>query len=124
MKKEYKMSFDNFNWNVDLERNCSREFTMYEGHEYITVRVSTEILSKHEKIKIIDLINRIANGDKVPQKIKAGGYIWNYEESFGQYKNSEFQELIKYLHGDYNNSSTGLTYPAIFNFKAEIIEYY
>lgn len=31
------------------------------------------------KIKKIDLLNKIANGEEVPQKIKVGNKIYNYE---------------------------------------------
>ena len=31
-------------------------------------------------MKVIDLLNKIANGEEVPKKIKVGDYIWNYDE--------------------------------------------
>ena len=30
-------------------------------------------------MKVIDLLNKIANGEEVPQKIKVGNKIYNYE---------------------------------------------
>ena len=73
-------------------------------------------------MKIINLLIKIANDELVPEQIKACGQIWNYEESFGQYKNSNFQELIKYLSGYYDNYETGFTYKAIFNYEVEILD--
>lgn len=46
-EKEYKMSFDNKTWNVDLKRNQSREFRMFDGYGYKTVRINYEILEEH-----------------------------------------------------------------------------
>lgn len=73
------------------------------------------------KVKLIDIFTRIAAEQSVPRRIKAAGMIWTYEEAFGQYKNSDFKELIKYLGGYYDHCESGLTYPAIFNYRVEII---
>ena len=73
-------------------------------------------------MKVIDLLNKIANGEEVPKEIKASRMTWYYEKGFSQYKNSNCQELIKYLNGHYSNFATGLTYKAILNYEVEIIE--
>lgn len=31
-------------------------------------------------MKVIDLLNKIANGEEVPKKIKVGSEVWNYDE--------------------------------------------
>lgn len=71
---------------------------------------------------IIDLLNKIANREEVPKEIKARGMTWTYNKGFGQYKNSNLQELIKYLDGYYIDFTTGLTFNAILNYEVEIIE--
>ena len=75
-------------------------------------------------MKVIDLLNKIANGEEVPKEIKASRMTWYYEKGFSQYKNSNCQELIKYLNGHYSNFATGLTYKAILNYEVEIIDYF
>ena len=72
-------------------------------------------------MKIIDLLVRITYEMNVPRKIRYGGMVWTYEPDFGQYKNDKFQELIKYIHGDYNECHAGLIYPAIYNTEVEIV---
>lgn len=47
MDKEYTMSFDNKTWKVDLKKNQSREFRIYDDYGYKTVRITYEILEKH-----------------------------------------------------------------------------
>ena len=75
------------------------------------------------KIRIIDLLVLITNkADFIPEKIRYGGMVWTYEPDFGQYKNNKFQELIKYMHGDYNEYHAGLIYPAIYRTDVEIVE--
>ena len=74
------------------------------------------------KIRIIDLLVLIANEMNVPEKIRYDGMVWTYEPGFGQYKNDRFQELIKYMHGNYNESRAGLIYPAIYRTFVEIVE--
>ena len=55
-------------------------------------------------MKIIDLLNKIANGEEVPKKIKYNNKIWNYKEGIMEYisddtcftlSNFEFDELNK-----------------------------
>lgn len=31
-------------------------------------------------MKIIELLNKIANGEEIPKKIKVGSEVWNYDE--------------------------------------------
>lgn len=75
-----------------------------------------------KKMKLARIINLIANDRDVPKQIKAASMIWTYEEGFGQYKNSNCQELIKYLSGYYDHYESGLTYPAIFKYEVEVIK--
>lgn len=72
-------------------------------------------------MKIIDILVDIANGKPVPLYIKCCDDIWYYEEDFGQYKNKRFQELIKFLHGDYKDCFTGFTYPGLFNIEVTVL---
>ena len=66
-------------------------------------------------IKIIDLLNKIANGEEVPVKFTYEGYLWEYDVKnkmwfyyFGKDKNHRFDKLF------YINQ--------ILNDKVEIIE--
>ena len=57
------------------------------------------------KIKIIDILNKIANGEEVPNKIKIGDIIWTYEDN--DYINKELatgyiDSNKRYLLGYYN----------------------
>lgn len=66
------------------------------------------------KIKIIDLLVKMANNEEVPQKIKYNNKIWKLEKQNGDYKNEDtylFEHLFKY----FNTKS-------FINNKAEIIE--
>lgn len=51
-------------------------------------------------MKIIDLLNKIANGEEVPQKIKVGNKIYNYEKfNIGKgdnYFTAEWEEVKGY----------------------------
>lgn len=73
-------------------------------------------------IKIIDLLVKITYGLSVPDRVSYGGFIWSYEPHFGQYKNHKAQDLIRYMHGDYNEAHCGLIYPAIFDSEVWIVE--
>lgn len=73
-------------------------------------------------MKIIDLLNKIANGEEVPEKIKVQGYIWTYEENFKQYKNEDFRELVKALLGYYSEGSCCLSLYGALNCEVELIE--
>lgn len=51
------------------------------------------------KIKIIDLLAKIANGEQVPEKIKYNNKIWEYYVYADDYKGENiwlFEELFKY----------------------------
>lgn len=73
-------------------------------------------------MKVIDLLNKIANEEEVPKKIKAQNYIWTYEENFKQYKNEEFQELVKKLLGYYDKEGCCFTIYGALNYEVEIVE--
>ena len=48
-------------------------------------------------MKIIDLLNRIANEEELPKKIKYGSKIWEYEEASDDYKSGNlylFEDLF------------------------------
>lgn len=66
------------------------------------------------KIKIIELLNKIANGEEIPKKIKYSNKIWKLEEHNGDYKNEDTY-LFEYLFKYFNTKS-------FINNKAEIIE--
>lgn len=59
-------------------------------------------------MKIIDLLNKIANGEEVPNKIKYHNKIYNYEEfniGYGKdYFNAEWKIEKGYRHTTSNNS--------------------
>ena len=45
-------------------------------------------------MKVIDLLNKIANGEEVPKKVKAGYYYYEYEEK-GEYINvDDIEDLL------------------------------
>ena len=46
-------------------------------------------------MKIIDLLNKIANGEEVPKKIKYRGHIYQY-----QYKDTKETNIINYYHSE------------------------
>lgn len=51
------------------------------------------------KIKIIDLLVKIANGEQVPEKIKYNNKIWEYYVYANDYKEEDiwlFEELFEY----------------------------
>ena len=51
------------------------------------------------KIKIIDLLNKIANKEQVPEKIKYENKIWEYDVYSNDYKGENiwlFEELFEY----------------------------
>ena len=68
-------------------------------------------------MKVIDLLNQIARGDKMPKTIKVKGvnYIWTYNNGIESYKNSDFQELLCYL-------TENLNLYAVLNKEVEILE--
>ena len=46
------------------------------------------------KIKMIDLLNKIANGEEVPKKIKYEGEICEYNASVQDYMNEDSDEYL------------------------------
>ena len=45
-------------------------------------------------MRIIDLLNKIANGEEVPKKIKFGDKIWKYDSSVQDYMNEDNNEYL------------------------------
>ena len=45
-------------------------------------------------IKIIDLLNKLVNGEEVPLKIKWDGYLWDFKKEYNDYWNEEEQEYL------------------------------
>ena len=66
-------------------------------------------------MKVIDLLNKIANGEKVPKKVKAGYYYYEYEEN-GEYINTENSNDLLFDFDSYYPLETCL------NQEVEIIE--
>lgn len=64
-------------------------------------------------MKIIDLLNKIANGEEVPKKIKLDNYVFEFNKTYEQYHNKYETNLLEHI-SDYNYS--GL------NDEVEIIE--
>lgn len=71
-------------------------------------------------MKVIDLLNKIANGEEVPKKVfyktggeYTGGYYWNYDESFRDYKDKA---------GDYVFNAGNYHIIDMLNMEVEIIE--
>lgn len=67
-----------------------------------------------EDMKIIDLLNKIANGEELPKKFKYYGYIFEYDTNHSRYE-SYFDEQIWTLQ-DFVNINDNL------NDELEIIE--
>ena len=66
------------------------------------------------KIKIIDLLNKIANGEEVPKKIKIKNVIYEYRGYMYCTEKANYQDIEDYLFGKWNFN--------ILNDEAEIIE--
>lgn len=62
-------------------------------------------------MKIIELLNKIANGEEVPSKILYDNQTWEYDKNFNQYEND----------GDGYNLWNGYNFN-ILNNEVEIIE--
>lgn len=73
-------------------------------------------------MKIIDLLNKIANEEEMPKKIRVKNHIWAYEKGFKQYKNDNFQELLKFLLGYYKEDGFSFTLYGALNCEVELIE--
>ena len=66
------------------------------------------------KIKIIDLLNKIANDEEVPKKIKIKNVIYEYRGYMYCTEKANYQDIEDYLFGKWNFN--------ILNNYAEIIE--
>ena len=66
------------------------------------------------KIKIIDLLNKIANDEEVPKKIKINNVIYEYRGYMYCTEKANYQDIENYLFGKWNFN--------ILNDYAEIIE--
>lgn len=67
------------------------------------------------KIKIINLLNKIFNCEKIPRKIIFDDYIWNYCDNFQDYFNVYNGYLFDVLINDYNIKE-------FLNVEVEIVE--
>ena len=65
-------------------------------------------------IKIIDLLNKIANGEEVPEKIKINNVIYEYRSYMYCTEKANYQDIEDYLFGKWNFN--------ILNEEVEIIE--
>ena len=52
-------------------------------------------------MRIIDLLNKIANGEELPKKIKYDGYEWIFCKELNDYK-KEYDEYTDWLFEEYN----------------------
>ena len=66
------------------------------------------------KIKVIDLLNKIANGEEVPKKIKIKNVIYEYRGYMYCTEKANYQDIEDYLFGKWNFN--------ILNDYVEIIE--
>lgn len=73
-------------------------------------------------MKVIDLLNKIVNEEEMPKKIRVKNLIWAYEKGFKQYKNDNFQELVKFLLGYYKEDGFSFTLYGALNCEVELIE--
>lgn len=66
------------------------------------------------KVKIIDLLNKIANDEEVPEKIKINNVIYEYRGYMYCTEKANYQNIEDYLFGKWNFN--------ILNDEVEIIE--
>lgn len=64
-------------------------------------------------MKVIDLLNKIANGEEVPKKVKYKTHYWEYKEEAKDYKDNE---------DDYVFSCSNYDITAMLDNEVEIIE--
>lgn len=64
-------------------------------------------------MKVIDLLNKIANGEEVPKKIKVGSDLWNYDDEI-DYKAEDDRGYLFEVHTRLNEEDL--------NEEVEIIE--
>lgn len=70
------------------------------------------------KIKIIDLLVNISQGEKMPKKIKYGDYVWEYDKVAKDYYRNDIDRKYIYLFRDLFKRETDF----FINDEAEIIE--
>ncbi len=64
-------------------------------------------------MKVIELLNKIANGEEVPRKVKYKTYYWEYKQERKDYKDNE---------DDWVFSCSNYDIPEMLNVEVEIIE--
>lgn len=69
-------------------------------------------------MKIIDLLVKISQGEKMPKKIKYKGYVWEYDKVAKDYYRNDIDEEYIYLFQDLFKKETGF----FINNEVEIIE--
>lgn len=69
-------------------------------------------------MKIIDLLVKISQGEKMPKKIKYEGYVWEYDKDVKDYHRNDIDEGYIYLFQDLFEKATGF----FINNEVEIIE--
>jgi hypothetical protein len=69
-------------------------------------------------MKIIDLLVKISQGEKMPKKIKYEGYVWEYDKVAKDYYRNDIDEEYIYLFQELFKKETGF----FINNEVEIIE--
>ena len=69
-------------------------------------------------MKIIDLLVKISQGERMPKKIKYEGYVWEYDKVAKDYYRNDTDEEYIYLFQDLFKKETGF----FINNEVEIIE--
>ena len=69
-------------------------------------------------MKIIDLLVKISQGERMPKKIKYEGYVWEYDKLTKDYYRNDINEEYIYLFEDLFKQETGF----FINDEVEIIE--
>lgn len=69
-------------------------------------------------MKIIDLLVKISQGERMPKKIKYEGYVWEYDKVAKNYYRNDIDEEYIYLFQDLFKKETGF----FINNEVEIIE--
>lgn len=69
-------------------------------------------------MKIIDLLVKISQGERMPKKIKYEGYVWEYDKAAKDYYRNDIDEEYIYLFQDLFKKETGF----FINNEVEIIE--
>lgn len=69
-------------------------------------------------MKIIDLLVKISQGERMPKKIKYEGYVWEYDKVAKDYYRNDIDEEYIYLFQDLFKKKTGF----FINNEVKIIE--